>query len=67
MNFSKNIFIAGHTGLVGKAFVRRYNSDGYSNLLLKTHEELDLMNQAAVSDFFSKERPDLVILAAAKV
>jgi len=61
------IFIAGHTGLVGQAFVRKFQSDGNSTLLLRTHGGLDLANQAAVSDFFSKERPGLVILAAAKV
>ena len=66
MKHSK-IFIAGHTGLVGQAFVRKFQSDGNSTLLLRTHGGLDLANQAAVSDFFSKERPGLVILAAAKV
>ena len=66
MKHSK-IFIAGHTGLVGQAFVRKFQSDGNSTLLLRTHGGLDLANQAAVSDFISKERPGLVILAAAKV
>ena len=61
------IFIAGHTGLVGQAFVRKFQSDGDSALLLRTHGELDLTNQGETSNFFSVEKPDFVILAAAKV
>lgn len=60
-------YIAGHTGLVGRAFVRKLQSDGDSSLLLRTHGELDLTNQGEVSNFFSAEKPDFVILAAAKV
>jgi GDP-L-fucose synthase len=60
-------YIAGHTGLVGQAFVRKIQSDGDSTLLFRTHKELDLTKQEAVSAFFSEEKPDLVILAAAKV
>ena len=68
MSFStETIYIACHTGLVGQAFVRKLQSDGDSYLLLRTHGELDLTNQGMVTDFFSSEKPDLVILAAAKV
>ncbi len=61
------IFVAGHRGLVGAAIVRRLREDGASNLLLQTHAELDLTDQAAVRQFFADARPDYVILAAAKV
>ena len=61
------IYIAGHTGLVGSAIVRRFEKDGFDNLLLKTHQELDLIDQTAVKEFFKTEKPEFVILAAAKV
>lgn len=61
------IFVAGHRGLVGSALVRQLRSKGYENLILKTRAEVDLMNQSAVEDFFKSEKPDVVILAAAKV
>jgi GDP-L-fucose synthase len=61
------IFIAGHTGLVGQAFVKKFKADCNSDLLLRTHKELDLTNQGEVSHFFSAENPDIVIFAAAKV
>jgi GDP-L-fucose synthase len=61
------IFVAGHRGLVGSAIVRRLQASGYSNLLLRGHDELDLTGQNAVADFFAKERPEYVFLAAAKV
>ena len=67
---SKNnysIYIAGHTGLVGHAFVRKFETEGDSKLLLRAHGVLDLVSQASVSEFFSAEKPDFVILAAAKV
>ena len=68
MSYSpETIYIAGHTGLVGQAFVRKFQFDGNSTLLLRTHMELDLTSQVAVSEFFSAEDPDCVILAAAKV
>jgi GDP-L-fucose synthase len=68
MSFSpETIYIAGHTGLVGQAFVRKFQSDGNSTLLLRTQVVLDLTNQGEVSNFFSAEKPDFVILAAAKV
>ncbi len=59
--------MAGHRGLVGSAIVRRLQADGYNNLLLRTSKELDLREQAAVRAFFEAEKPDYVILAAAKV
>jgi GDP-L-fucose synthase len=61
------IFVAGHRGLVGAAIVRRLQAEGATNLLLRTHAELDLTRQAEVESFFADERPDYVILAAAKV
>jgi len=61
------IFVAGHHGLVGSAIVRRLQSEGYRNLLLRSRRELDLEDQQAVSDFFDETKPQYVILAAAKV
>jgi len=61
------IYVAGHRGLVGSAIVRSLQRQGYTNIIGKTHKELDLTNQSDVRDFFSEERPDVVILAAAKV
>ena len=63
----EKIYIAGHTGLVGQAFLHKFQSYVNSALLLRTHGELDLTNQGEVSNFFSAEKPDFVILAAAKV
>ena len=67
MNKSDKIYVAGHRGLVGSAIVRNLKSKGYTNIIGKTHKELDLINQADVRCFFEKERPDVVVLAAAKV
>ena len=67
MNLNDKIYIAGHSGLVGSAIVRQLKARGFTNLLMRTHKELDLTNQAAVQAFFQQERPDYVILAAAKV
>jgi GDP-L-fucose synthase len=67
MDLNDKIYIAGHRGLVGSAIVRQLESKGFSNLLMRTHKELDLTNQAEVQNFFQKEKPDYVILAAAKV
>ncbi len=67
INKNSKIFIAGHRGLVGSAILRNLTSKGYKNLICKTHDELDLTNQKAVEDFFIKEKPEFVILAAAKV
>ncbi len=61
------IYVAGHRGLVGSALVRALQARGFANLLLRTHAELDLTDQAATRDFFERERPDYVFLAAAKV
>jgi len=64
---SDRIFVAGHRGLVGSAIVRTLQAEGYSNLLLRTRQELDLSDQAAVYRFLQTEKPDWVVLAAAKV
>jgi len=67
MNFDSRIFVAGSKGLVGSALVRRLRAEGYSNLLLPEIDELDLCSQQDVSEFFKSEKPEYVILAAAKV
>ncbi len=67
MNTASKIYVAGHRGLVGSAIVRRLGELGYSNLLLRTRSELDLVNEKAVDDFFAVEKPEYVFLAAAKV
>ena len=67
MDKTGKIYIAGHRGLVGSAILNELNQKGYSNLITRTHKELDLTDQLAVSEFFLKEKPDYVILAAAKV
>ena len=67
MNLDHKIYIAGHRGLVGSAIVRELESRGFHNLLTRTHKELDLTNQSSVQEFFQQEKPDYVILAAAKV
>lgn len=61
------IYVAGHRGLVGSAIVRSLKAKGYENIIGRTHKELDLTNQAAVQAFFEEERPEVVVLAAAKV
>ena len=67
MNLNDKIYIAGHRGLVGSAVLRNLESKGFNNLLTKSHKDLDLTNQTKVKNFFEKEKPDYVILAAAKV
>jgi GDP-L-fucose synthase len=67
MDLNDKIYIAGHRGLVGSAIVRQLEGRGFTNLLMRTHKELDLTNQAEVQTFFIQENPDYVILAAAKV
>jgi GDP-L-fucose synthase len=67
MNKTDKIYIAGHRGLVGSALVRRLQAKGYHNLITRTHAELELRDQAAVARFFTEERPDYVLLAAARV
>ena len=67
MNPSSKIYVAGHRGLVGSALVRRLRANGFHNLILRTHHELDLTDGNAVKEFFSRGRPEYVFLAAAKV
>ncbi len=67
MNKEAKIYVAGHRGMVGSAIVRRLERAGYHNLIVRTSQELDLRNQAAVADFFAQEAPEYVFLAAAKV
>ena len=67
MNLNDKIYIAGHKGLVGSAIVKQLELRGFTNLIMRTHIEIDLTNQAQVQDFFKRENPDYVILAAAKV
>ncbi|MDY3201154.1 MAG: GDP-L-fucose synthase [Arcobacter sp.] len=67
MNKNSKIYVAGHRGLVGSAIVKNLQLKGYTNLVYRTHKELDLTNQKAVEEFFEKEKPEYVILAAAKV
>ena len=67
MNKSSKIYIAGHKGLVGSAIVKNLESKGYTNLVYRTHKELDLLDSNAVAKFFEVEKPEYVILAAAKV
>lgn len=67
MDLNAKIYVAGHRGLVGSALVRNLEEKGYTNLLKRTHAELDLTDERAVSEFFKTEQPDYVFLAAAKV
>ena len=69
MKMEKNsrIYVAGHRGLVGSAIVRNLQAKGYTNILTQTHQELELVNQAAVERYFEQARPEFVFLAAAKV
>lgn len=67
MDKSGKIYVAGHRGMVGSAIVRALEKNGYNNIITRTHKELDLTRQEAVEDFFAKEKPDYVFLAAAKV
>ena len=67
MEKNAKIYVAGHRGMVGSALVRRLESEGYQNIIVRTSRELDLRNQQAVADFFAAEKPAYVFLAAAKV
>jgi len=67
MEKSAKIYIAGHRGMAGSAIERKLNTEGYHNIIHRTSSELDLRNQQGVNDFFELEKPDYVILAAAKV
>jgi len=66
-DLNQKIYVAGHRGMVGSAIVRSLQAKGYSNIVTRTHQELDLTNQADVKKFFEQEKPDQVYLAAAKV
>lgn len=67
MQQQDKIYVAGHRGMVGSAITRKLQKEGFTNLVQRTSKELDLKDQVAVRDFFEKERPDYVFLAAAKV
>lgn len=67
MNFDEKIYVAGHNGMVGSAIVRCLERKGYTNIIKKSSKQLDLRNQAKVNEFFEEEKPNTVILAAAKV
>jgi GDP-L-fucose synthase len=67
MDHEAKFYVAGHRGMVGSAIVRKLKKEGYHNLIFRTSRELDLRNQQQVEDFFTAEKPDFVILAAAKV
>lgn len=67
MNKNEKIYVAGHRGMVGSALIRKLNAEGFSNIVVRSSKELDLRNTQAVADFFAKEKPDHVFLAAAKV
>jgi len=67
MDYSSKIYVAGHTGLVGSAILRKFKDAGYSNFVFTPHCDFDLTDQTTVKDFFEREKPEYVILAAAKV
>jgi GDP-L-fucose synthase len=67
MNKAAKIYVAGHRGMVGSAITRLLAGNGYQNILTRTHNELDLLNQEAVNEFLSVEKPDYIFIAAAKV
>ena len=67
MEKNAKIYVAGHRGMVGSAIIRSLEREGYTNIVTRTHKELDLINQADVNKFFEEEKPDYVFLAAAKV
>jgi len=67
MDRSSKIYVAGHRGMVGSALLRRLRSGGYGNIVVRTHAELDLLDQAAAHAFMAQERPDYVFLAAGRV
>ena len=66
-DLNQKVYVAGHRGMVGSAIFRNLQEKGYNNIVIRTHKELDLTNQAAVQSFFEQEKPDQVYLAAAKV
>ena len=67
MNFNNKIYVAGHLGMVGSAIVKQLNQEGYTNIVYKTKKELNLTRQEQVHNFLDAEKPDYVVVAAAKV
>src|ERR1039457_1655992 len=67
MNKNDKIYIAGHRGMVGSAILRKLQKEGFTNIVTRTAKELDLRNQFAVKEFFKKEKPEYIFLAAARV
>ena len=67
LNKNSKIYVAGHRGMVGSAIVRKLGERGYSNIITRSHKELDLISQQRVGEFFEKEKPDVVILAALSI
>ena len=67
MKKNSRIYVAGHAGMLGTALVKKLGENGYNNLIVRTRQEVDLRNQAAVADFFRHEKPEYVFLAAGKV
>ena len=67
MNKEAKIYVAGHRGMVGSAIVRELNRQGYTNIITRMHSELDLTRQSEVEEFFAREKPEYVFVAAAKV
>jgi GDP-L-fucose synthase len=67
MDLNSKIYVAGHTGLIGSGLLRRFARDGYKNIIVRSHHELDLTNQADVDAFFKHAKPEYVVLAAGKV
>ena len=67
MEKNAKIYVAGHRGMVGSAIVRELNRQGYTNIITRTHAELNLCRQAEVEQFFAQEKPEYVFLAAARV
>ena len=67
MNKNAKIYVAGHRGMVGSGITRLLQSRGYTNVITRTHAQLDLLNQAAVHEFLATEKPDYIFIAAAKV
>src|SRR5260370_11440547 len=67
MDKDDSIFIAGHRGLVGSAILRKLKEEGFSRLLMRARTELDLTNRPAVDEFFGRQKPVIVVVAAAKV
>jgi len=67
MKLNSKIYIAGHNGMVGSAILRNLSSRGFNNIITRNHSELDLTNQKSVDEFFVEQKPEYVVLAAAKV